>query len=220
PPRLAGQPAGDLVEPVAHGVLPAEGRRPPGEDEEGRLKSVLGVLLVTQHPPAHRQDPRPVPPDEGGERTLVAEAPAALEQTVIGGRLRLVPSRRAEPPQHRVELVAAHRSAPVGLSRSGRIMAARAADRHFFVLLGCDSAGWAQWPTGFLRQVVSCFLHLSSFPRLTLAQARFGPPHRMQSGSRCCALRSHRPRYPYNTSGPTCPIHDSPPPWAVDQGPE
>src|SRR5262249_27593757 len=79
PPRLAGQPAGDLVEPVAHGVLPAEGRRPPAHDEEGRLKSVLGVLLVTQHPPAHCQDPRPVPPDGGGARTLVPEAPAAPE---------------------------------------------------------------------------------------------------------------------------------------------
>src|SRR5262245_8950233 len=44
---------------------------------------------------------------------------------------------------------------------------------------GCwpDSTGWARWPTGSLRKVLSCFLHLSSFPRLLLAQARIGPPH-------------------------------------------
>src|SRR5262245_41748014 len=41
---------------------------------------------------------------------------------------------------------------------------------------GCwpDSPGWALWPTGFLRKVLSCFLHLSSFPRLLLAQACVG----------------------------------------------
>src|ERR1700733_12477579 len=38
---------------------------------------------------------------------------------------------------------------------------------------GCwpNSTGWARRPTGFLRKVLSCFLHLSSFPRLRLAQA-------------------------------------------------
>src|SRR5262245_58255188 len=44
---------------------------------------------------------------------------------------------------------------------------------------GCwpDSAGWALCPTGFLRKVSSMLLtSLSPFPRLTLAQARFGPP--------------------------------------------
>jgi hypothetical protein len=62
---------------------------------------------------------------------------------------------------------------------------------------GCwpNSTGWARRPTGSLREVSSCLLHLSSSPRLRLAQARVGPPHRMQSGSRCCPLRSHRPTY-------------------------
>ena len=34
---------------------------------------------------------------------------------------------------------------------------------------GCwpDSTGWARRPTGFLRKVLSCLLHLSSFPRLS-----------------------------------------------------
>src|SRR5262249_55130247 len=43
---------------------------------------------------------------------------------------------------------------------------------------GCwpDSTGWAPWPTGFLRKVSSMLLaSLSSFPRLTLAQAHVGP---------------------------------------------
>src|SRR5262249_29184395 len=43
---------------------------------------------------------------------------------------------------------------------------------------GCwpDSTGWALCPTGFLRKVSSMLpTSLSSFPRLTLAQARFGP---------------------------------------------
>jgi hypothetical protein len=45
---------------------------------------------------------------------------------------------------------------------------------------GCwpDSTGWARRPTGLLRKVSSMLLtSLSSFPRLTLAQARGGPAH-------------------------------------------
>ena len=51
---------------------------------------------------------------------------------------------------------------------------------------GCwpDSAGWALCPTGFLRKVSSMRLtSLSPFPRLTLAQARCGPPDRSRQGS-------------------------------------
>jgi hypothetical protein len=42
------------------------------------------------------------------------------------------------------------------------------------------------------------------------AFARCGPPHRMQSGSRCCTLRSHQPRYPPPLA---VPRHLRPLPW-------
>src|SRR5687768_5081802 len=61
---------------------------------------------------------------------------------------------------------------------------------------GCwpDSTGWAQQPTGFLRKVSSMLLtSLSSFPRLLLAQARVGPPHRGVHRNATNLLRSHRP---------------------------
>src|SRR5262245_22778827 len=68
---------------------------------------------------------------------------------------------------------------------------------------GCwpDSTGWALCPTGFLRKVSSCFLHLSPFPRLTLAQARVGLI------DECCKLKgkqdlAHRVNLPTSVAGP------------------
>src|SRR5947209_17648936 len=37
-----------------------------------------------------------------------------------------------------------------------------------------------------------------------MSVARFGPPHRMQSGSRCFPLRSHRPRHPRALAARRC----------------
>src|SRR5262249_14359123 len=48
---------------------------------------------------------------------------------------------------------------------------------------GCwpDSTGWAQGPLGSSERFPSMLLtSLSPFPRLTLAQARVGPAHRLQ----------------------------------------
>ena len=60
---------------------------------------------------------------------------------------------------------------------------------------GCwpDSAGWALCPTGFLRKVSSMLpTSLSSFPRLPLAQARFGHIARVCRSSARWALRLAR----------------------------
>jgi hypothetical protein len=44
----------------------------PGQDEEGRLESVLGVLFMVQHAPAHAGHQRAVAGDEFREGVLVA----------------------------------------------------------------------------------------------------------------------------------------------------
>jgi hypothetical protein len=50
-------------------------------------------------------------------------------------------------------------------------------------------------PTGFLRKVSSMLLtSLSPFPRLSLAQARVGPPHLRTNRTSANLLRTHRPK--------------------------
>jgi hypothetical protein len=48
-PGLQGGAAGDAVQPVADQLAGHDRGRPAGEDEEGGLEGVLGVLLVGQH---------------------------------------------------------------------------------------------------------------------------------------------------------------------------
>jgi hypothetical protein len=77
---LAGQAEGDAVQEGAQGRGPADGPRPAGQDEEGRLESILGGVIVPQHPPADAQDHRPVPGDKRAEGGLVALAREGVKQ--------------------------------------------------------------------------------------------------------------------------------------------
>ena len=49
-------------------------RRLLNEDEEGRLKSVLGVLVAAEQTTAHAPDHRAVPPHQGDKRRMVLVA--------------------------------------------------------------------------------------------------------------------------------------------------
>src|SRR5258707_846203 len=70
-PRLAGDAQGDGVQPVAGVRAPRHRAGLAGQDEEGGLEGVLGVLRVAQHAAAHAPDQRSVPLDQGGEGRLV-----------------------------------------------------------------------------------------------------------------------------------------------------
>lgn len=71
-PHLPGGEVGDPVKPTGDRVRPPDGGRFADQHEEGRLKGVLGVVRVAEHPLAHGRHHRPVAVDEGLEGRVVA----------------------------------------------------------------------------------------------------------------------------------------------------
>src|SRR5262249_5333931 len=59
------------------------GRGPAGEDEEGALEGVLGVLVVVQQVPADAKNQRAVPLHQGREGRLVPRRDEALQQLAV-----------------------------------------------------------------------------------------------------------------------------------------
>ena len=92
-PGLLGRAAGDLEKPVLERSPARERASLARQDQEGRLERVLRILLVGQHPPAHAQHHRPVPPQQPLERGHVAEREAAEQLAVVG----VVVGRAADP---------------------------------------------------------------------------------------------------------------------------
>jgi hypothetical protein len=94
--RLARGAKGDSVQPAGQrpGAADAIGLRRQGQ--EGRLESVLGVVVVVQQPPTDAEHHRSVPPDERGEGDGVAPLDEATEQIVVGaiGRWTRLPDER------------------------------------------------------------------------------------------------------------------------------
>jgi hypothetical protein len=85
---------GHPVQEIAHGLPRHDGRRLFGEDEEGDLEGVLGVMAVAQDAPADAQHHRPVPPHQRLKRRLVAPRQEALQQLPVR-RAALLPEREA-----------------------------------------------------------------------------------------------------------------------------
>ena len=70
-PGFHGDPTGDPVEPACRRVLTPDRARPPGEDEEGRLEGVLGLVSVAEHAPADAEDHRSVAEDQHPEGSFL-----------------------------------------------------------------------------------------------------------------------------------------------------
>jgi hypothetical protein len=99
------QAVGDLVQPVAHGLGLADRVGLAGEDEEGGLESVLGVVQAAEHAPADAQDHGAVPLDQGGEGRLLPPLGEALEQLRVAEvRDTLGASQAAEVAENRAKL--------------------------------------------------------------------------------------------------------------------
>jgi hypothetical protein len=84
-PGLQGGAVGHPVQVVAHLLRRCHGAGLACQDEEGGLEGVLGVLGVTQHPPAHSQHHRPMPRHQLGEGRLVPPGDEASQQLGIAG---------------------------------------------------------------------------------------------------------------------------------------
>jgi hypothetical protein len=90
----SGDAAGNAEEPAAEGALTVEAGGFTGEDEEGGLEGVLGVLLVTQDAAAQAEHERSVALYEGGEGGLLTAVDESLQQVRIGG---VRPGQGGEP---------------------------------------------------------------------------------------------------------------------------
>ncbi len=103
--RVRGDAQGDAVQPGCDRVAAADRAGPPGQDQEGRLCGLFGVVFVTQDLTADAQNHGPMPVDqrgEGGLGELIAPFNEALEQIAVGE-----PRGRAGAKQ-RVDLLEQH----------------------------------------------------------------------------------------------------------------
>src|SRR5262249_25781679 len=69
---------------TAGGLARADGDGLAGEQQEGGLEGVLGVLLVGQQPPADGQDQRPVALHQVREGELVVGSHEGAQQLTVG----------------------------------------------------------------------------------------------------------------------------------------
>jgi hypothetical protein len=71
---------GDPIEPVGQQFSGRDDGGLPGEDEEGGLKSILGIVVMTEHTTAHAPDQRAMPIHEGCERRFVTAGGEPTQQ--------------------------------------------------------------------------------------------------------------------------------------------
>ena len=89
PPRggpscIGGHAIRDSVKPASQGLFLADGGGLPCQDQECRLKGVIGVMHVSEPAPADPQDHRPVPPHQHLEGGLVVPGQEDAEQLSVG----------------------------------------------------------------------------------------------------------------------------------------
>jgi hypothetical protein len=81
--RVLRHAIGDPVQEAGQRLLFVDGAGLLGQQEEGSLEGVFGVLEGLELPAANAEDQWAVPPDEGGEGPLVVSGEEVLEQFVI-----------------------------------------------------------------------------------------------------------------------------------------
>src|SRR5262249_3376485 len=121
---------GHAVQPAAQGQLAPQGSRLAGQDQEGRLEGVLGLVPVAENALANGEDHGPVPPQQGGEGVAVPGGQEAVQQLPVGQSAALQEGGAVEVPQRRV-----HRSLvpPCRGQRPPTIMPAGPAARRTFL---------------------------------------------------------------------------------------
>jgi hypothetical protein len=59
------------VQPVGDSFSGPDGERFAGEDQKGRLKGILGVVVIADNSPAHAEDHRAMAPSQGRKGRFV-----------------------------------------------------------------------------------------------------------------------------------------------------
>ena len=115
---------GDAVEPASDGLAVGDGGGLLGQDEEGRLEGVLGVLGVAEDAAADGQHHRPVPAHQGREGGVVAAGDELAEQLPVREAAAVGQRRLAEPPEHHPHATRLHARLPArgttSIYRDGR----------------------------------------------------------------------------------------------------
>jgi len=76
---------GHPIEPVAHKLAHPQRRRFVDQHEERGLESILGVMRVPEHPAAHTEDHRLVPPHQRFKSRFILPVNKAIEQLPVAG---------------------------------------------------------------------------------------------------------------------------------------
>src|SRR5207245_2118492 len=84
PPRLERRAVCHPVQPVGDHLFWDDGGSLADEDEEGRLESIFGVVMITEDTTADAPDHRPMPPHQGCKSRFLTAVEVVLQQLPIG----------------------------------------------------------------------------------------------------------------------------------------
>src|SRR5262249_29761147 len=107
----AGRAGGDLVEPAAQRLSPADGAGLAGEDEEGGLEGFFRVMRVLQNTPADAKHQPLVTPDQQFKGRRVALAGEALQEFRVA-YAAVIPRGRKDVMENANELAVCHALLP------------------------------------------------------------------------------------------------------------
>ena len=118
-PGLEGHAVGDPVQPRAQRAAPGDRPRFAGEHQKGRLKGVLGVVVVADDAAADAEDHRAVTADEGFKGRFVPLLDEGGKQLTVRRPRRILPQHGpAKLPDHRVHPSRCHTSPPWSVAPS------------------------------------------------------------------------------------------------------
>jgi len=74
----------DTVQPTADGIVAPDLARPAGQDQEGGLKNVLGVVGIAKHPPGNAKNHASMPLDKNYESLFLPLRQETLKELAVG----------------------------------------------------------------------------------------------------------------------------------------
>jgi hypothetical protein len=111
--RFHGRAEGDTVQPVGNLLPRPDGRRFAGEDQKGRLKGVLGIVMIADDTTADAEDHWAVTTDKGFKGRFVLLVDEGRQQLPIRPPRSILPRHGpAKMPDHHVHSSLRHSCPP------------------------------------------------------------------------------------------------------------